>query len=149
MDVPTHVASLIGYADGGAASVLFSFDSPLRRHGFVEITGTEATLAMPDPNGFGGEVRLRPAGSRRVDRDPGRRGRPPGRGLGALDMARALRGGASAPCSPGETGAARAGDAGGHRAVQLAGGSFEPVRTTFPVPEVLPVGWDPHARTLR
>jgi len=30
---------------GAAASLLFSFDSPLRRHGFVEITGTEATVA--------------------------------------------------------------------------------------------------------
>jgi hypothetical protein len=30
----------------------------------------------------------------------------------------------------------------------LAGGTFEPVRTTFPVPSVLPAGWDPHAHTL-
>ena len=71
--VPTYVASLLSYADGGAASVLLSFDSPLRRHGFVEITGTEATLAMPDPNGFDGEVRIR-----RRAAPSGRPSRPPG-----------------------------------------------------------------------
>ena len=59
--VPTHVATLIGYAAGRAASLVLSFDSPLRRHGFVEITGTEATLALPDPNFFDGDVRIRAA----------------------------------------------------------------------------------------
>src|SRR5580693_9591965 len=48
--VPTHVSALIGYEGGRSATIVLSFDSPLRRHGFVEITGTTATLAMPDPN---------------------------------------------------------------------------------------------------
>ena len=74
VEVPTHVAALIGYAAGPAATLLLSFDSPLRRHGFVEITGTEATMALPDPNGFGGDIRVRPAG-----RDDWERSRRPGR----------------------------------------------------------------------
>ena len=66
---------------------LFSFDSPLRRHGFVEITGTEATLALPDPNRFDGEVRIRPTGSDEWTVIPAA-GATAGRGLGVLDMAR-------------------------------------------------------------
>jgi predicted dehydrogenase len=145
VDVPTYVASLLGYAGGAAASVLFSFDSPLRRHGFVEITGTEATLAMPDPNGFGGEVRIRPAGSAEWTVIPAT-GATAGRGIGALDMARAIRTGVPHRAS---------GDLALHvldiletMASSLAGGTFEAVRTTFTVPDVLPAGWDPHTSTL-
>ena len=145
VDVPTYVASLLGYAGGAAASVLFSFDSPLRRHGFVEISGTEATLAMPDPNGFGGEVRIRPAGSAEWTVIPAT-GATAGRGIGALDMARAIRAGVPHRAS---------GDLALHVldtmeavARSIAGGTFEPVPTTFPVPDVLPAGWDPQARTL-
>lgn len=143
--VPTYVATLLNYAAGGAASVLLSFDSPLRRHGFVEITGTEATLAMPDPNGFGGEVRIRRTGSAEWTAIPAT-GATAGRGIGALDLARALRTGEPHRAT---------GDLALHVldtmeaiAGSLSGGTFEPVRTTFPVPDVLPAGWDPQARTL-
>ena len=50
------MAALAEYAGGEAASLLFSWDSPLSRAGFVEITGTEATLALPDPNRFDGDL---------------------------------------------------------------------------------------------
>ena len=120
--------------------MLLSFDSPLRRHGFVEITGTEATLAMPDPNGFGGEVRIRRTGSDEWTVIPAT-GATAGRGIGALDLARALRTGGPHRAS---------GDLALHvldtmeaMASSLAGGTFEPVRTTFPVPDGLPAGWDP------
>ena len=52
VEVPTHVAALIGYAQGPAATLVLSFDSPLRRHGFVEITGTEATLSRAGASGW-------------------------------------------------------------------------------------------------
>jgi predicted dehydrogenase len=145
VDVPTYVASLLSYAGGGAASVLFSFDSPLRRHGFVEITGTEATLAMPDPNRFDGDVRIRRASDDEWTAIPAV-GPAAGRGIGALDMARALRAGVPHRAS---------GDLALHvldiletMASSLAGGTFEPVRTTITVPDVLPAGWDPHTSTL-
>ena len=145
VEVPTHVASLIGYADGGAASVLFSFDSPLRRHGFVEITGTEATLAMPDPNGFGGEVRIRPAGSAEWTVIPAA-GVTAGRGIGALEMARAVRAGVPHRAS-GEL-ALHVLDTMESIARSAESGGFEPVGSTFTVPEILPAGWDPSASTL-
>ena len=88
---PTNVALLLDFADGAFGMSHFSFDSPLARQGFVEITGTEATLVLPDPNTFGGASTLvTPDGEKRelpVDADG------QGRGLGVVDMARAIRGG--------------------------------------------------------
>ena len=75
---------------------MLSFESPLPRHGFVEITGTEATLALPDPNRFDGEIRLRATGADEWQVLP-TSGATDGRGLGVLDMARALRAGRPAP----------------------------------------------------
>ncbi len=145
VEVPTHVAALISYTGGQAASLVLSFDSPLRRHGFVEITGTEATLAMPDPNFFDGEARIRAAGAADWTVIPAS-GATAGRGLGVLDMARGLRGGVPHRAS---------GELALHvletmEAIQrsVTTGSFEPVRTTFAIPAALEPDWDPFARTI-
>jgi predicted dehydrogenase len=145
VEVPTHVAALIGYAGGQAASLVLSFDSPLRRHGFVEITGTEATLALPDPNHFDGEVRVRTADAGDWTAIP-TSGATAGRGLGVLDMARALRSGAPHRAS---------GEIALHvleimEAIErsIRAGTFEPVRTTFTAPAALEADWDPRARTM-
>jgi predicted dehydrogenase len=144
VEVPTHVAALIGYQGGQAATVVLSFDSPLRRQGFVEISGTEATLALPDPNRFDGEIRVRATGSDDWTVIPAA-GATAGRGIGVLDMARALRDGAPHRAS---------GELGLHVldtmeviARSIAAGTFEPVATSFSVPEVLAADWDPQART--
>jgi len=145
VNVPTHISALVSYAQGPAATVVLSFDSPLRRHGFLEITGTEATLALPDPNRFDGETRIRPAGSDGWTSIPAA-GATAGRGLGVLDLARAVRAGVPHR-APGElalhvletmeaiTRSARA-------------GAFEPVRTTFTIPDLLAADWDPQASTM-
>jgi predicted dehydrogenase len=145
VEVPTHVAALIGYRSGQAATLVLSFDSPLRRQGFVEISGTEATLALPDPNRFDGEIRVRATGSDDWSVIPAA-GATAGRGLGVLDMARALRAGAPHRAS---------GELGLHIldtmevvTRSIAAGAFERVRTSFSVPEVLAADWDPQARTL-
>ena len=90
--VPTYVAALYDFASGGVAQATFSFDSPLRRMGVVEIAGTEATLAAPDSNDFTGEILIHRAekGSRRRSSPRARIG---GRGIGVVDMARAIRAG--------------------------------------------------------
>ena len=64
VEVPTFISAVAEYAGGQAASLLFSWDSPLHRMGFLEITGTEATLAVPDPNQFDGDLRVRRADDR-------------------------------------------------------------------------------------
>ncbi|MEZ5202134.1 MAG: hypothetical protein R2742_12865 [Micropruina glycogenica] len=53
---PTLVQAIASFTGGQVAQNLFSFDSPMARMGYVEITGTEGTLLAPDPNLFGGAV---------------------------------------------------------------------------------------------
>ncbi|MBL1111126.1 Gfo/Idh/MocA family oxidoreductase [Streptomyces sp. 110] len=93
--VPTHVSALAQFDNGGVSQSIFSFDSPLTRTGVVEITGTEGTLILPDPNYFAGDVKITRAPSSDGEAEwetvkPV--GIEAGRGLGVLDMARAIRG---------------------------------------------------------
>ncbi len=144
VEVDTHVTALVEYRSGPVATLVLSFDSPLARHGFVEITGTEATLALPDPNTFGGALRLRPAGSDDWTEIPSQ-GATAGRGVGVLDMARSLRSAAPHRASAElaqhvlETMSAieRSADTG---AFTTVGGSFE-------LPAPLPVDWAPQLRS--
>ncbi|MGP9538284.1 Gfo/Idh/MocA family protein [Brachybacterium sp. AOP43-C2-M15] len=90
--VPTQVAALLRFASGQNATVLLSFDSPHSRTGFVEVYGTEGTLALPDPNVFGGDSALTAYRGDSATPVPAS-GATTGRGLGVLEMARALRAG--------------------------------------------------------
>ena len=57
--VPTHVTGNIEFKNGAIATVITSFDvwgSTLPR---IEIYGTRGTLLVPDPNTFGGDVKIR------------------------------------------------------------------------------------------
>src|SRR5699024_8568101 len=83
----------IGFSSGTSAQAVFSFDSPHPRAGFVEIAGSEATIALPDPSQFDGQIRLWRTGASEwetIDTVGG----DYGRGLGVLEMARAIRSGA-------------------------------------------------------
>jgi len=144
VEVLTHFSTLLEYERGPVATLVLSFESPLRRHGFVEITGTEATLALPDPNRFDGELRLLRAGETEWEIVPST-GPADGRGLGVLDLARVLRQGGSLR-APGELGL--------HvletmEAIERSAGSgsFEPVRSGFTLPDALDASWDPRAQT--
>ncbi len=143
--VPTHLSALIGYEDGRSATIVLSFDSPLRRQGFVEITGTTATLAMPDPNRFDGDVRVHELGADSW-RAVAACGAADGRGLGVLDLARGLRSGAPHRAS-GEI-ALHVLDIMSAIERSAASGEFEPIVTTFTRPAALAADWDPHASTI-
>ncbi len=144
VEVPTHVTALLDLASGPGVASTFSFDSPLRRR-MIEITGTEGTLSVPDPNTFEGPVLVR--GPKDEDwRELPVSGPVAGRGLGVLDLARALRSGAPHRASGQlalhvlETMAAIADSA--------ESGEFRDVESSAPIPEALPDGWDPYAGTL-
>ena len=58
VEVPTHVSGLMRFSNGSVAHLLTSFDvweSVLPR---IEIYGTKGSLLVPDPNTFGGPVKL-------------------------------------------------------------------------------------------
>jgi predicted dehydrogenase len=102
IEVPSTVSALFEFEQGGQAQSLYSTDSPLLRHGIVEITGTEGTMVIPDPNTFGGVITItRPLKEAVVPPAPvvqevidvPQEGVLVGRGLGVLDMARSIRAG--------------------------------------------------------
>ena len=141
VEVPTYMSALAQYAGGQAASLLFSWDSPLIRSGFVEITGTEATLAVPDPNRFDGDLRVRRAGDDEWTVIASH-GAAAGRGSGVVDMVRAIRRGQPHRAS---------GEMAQHvlelmTAIErsAATSSFEPVESVFDLPEALAEDWDPY-----
>ena len=88
----TYITAVYDFRAGGITQATFSFDSPLARVGVLEIAGTEATLATPDPNKFSGEIKVIKAGADDWQTVPVA-GVVGGRGIGVVDMARALRGG--------------------------------------------------------
>ena len=101
VEVPTHVAVLAEFESGATATIVLSFESPLRRS-LIEITGSEATLQVPDPNEFSGDIVV----SRPADEEPVTTPTDDvayGRGIGVLDMARAIRAGGR-PRASGELG---------------------------------------------
>jgi predicted dehydrogenase len=62
VEVPTHVTGLMDFASGAIGTIVTSFDTWASELPRIEIYGTEGTLSVPDPNGFGGPVRVRRAG---------------------------------------------------------------------------------------
>ena len=58
VEVNTHTAGTLAFAGGAVATVVMSFDVALHANPCIEIHGTEASLQAPDPNGFGGVVRV-------------------------------------------------------------------------------------------
>jgi predicted dehydrogenase len=102
VETPTHVASVLDFASGPVATLVTSFDvavsagaelNPNYDGGvLLEIQGTTGTLSMPDPNTFGGPVRVRrlgEAGWREIPLTHTHTGNE--RCLGVADLAYALR----------------------------------------------------------
>jgi predicted dehydrogenase len=92
VSVPTHLASVLDFASGPIGTLVTSFDVWAADVPRIEIYGGEGSLSVPDPNTFGGPVRVRRAG------DEAWRELPVtlpytdnSRGLGLADMASALR----------------------------------------------------------
>jgi predicted dehydrogenase len=102
VEAPTHVASILDFASGPVATLVTSFDVAVSAGAalnlydaggaLLEVQGTTGTLSMPDPNTFGGPVRIRRLG------EPGWREIPlthahtgNARGLGVADLAYGLR----------------------------------------------------------
>jgi predicted dehydrogenase len=82
------------FASGAIGTIVTSFDVWAGQHPCIEIYGTEGTMQAPDPNGFGGPVRLRRAREKEWVEAPLAPGYAENsRGIGVADMAYALRSG--------------------------------------------------------
>ena len=93
VETPTHVAGLLDFASGAIGSIITTFDVWHAELPRIEIYGTEGTLSVPDPNCFGGPVRIRRAGMAEWKEVPLAFGYAENsRGIGVADMAAAIRG---------------------------------------------------------
>lgn len=145
VEVPTHVSAMSQFENGQSSHSVFSFESPRQRMGFVEITGTEATISLPDPNHFDGEVRLWRAGDNEWTVIPAT-GPSQGRGMGVLDMARSLR--AGVPHRATGSLAYHVLDTMVSISESMESGTFIDVESSAPASAALPKDWDPTAATL-
>ncbi|MEN3305290.1 MAG: hypothetical protein V7603_1492 [Micromonosporaceae bacterium] len=146
VEVPTHVTALFEFAGGASGSAQFSFDTPVDQHGPLVICGTEGMIEAPDPNSYDGIVRYRRTGDGDWTVAPPAEPRPVGRGVGVLELARAIRSGAPHRAS---------GEFALHvvdvmQAVTESARSrrFSDVTSRFSAPRPLPADWDPYAATL-
>ena len=92
VEVPTYITGLMQFASGAAGTIITTFDVYAAQLPVIEIYGAEGTLSVPDPNTFGGPVRLyRPERGEFLE-FPLTFGYPENsRGLGLADMAKALQ----------------------------------------------------------
>lgn len=90
VETPTHLVGVLDFADGAIGQITTSFDVygiPLPN---IVIYGTEGTLIVPDPNGFGGEVKLIKPGQPEQIVPLTHGFAENARGVGVLDMAQAI-----------------------------------------------------------
>jgi predicted dehydrogenase len=92
VSIPTHISGVIDFASGVIGNITTSFDAfggtslpP------IEIYGSEGTLLVPDPNTFGGPVKIRKRDENEFKEVPLAYGHAQNsRGLGVADMAEAI-----------------------------------------------------------
>ncbi|MCJ7551179.1 MAG: Gfo/Idh/MocA family oxidoreductase [Anaerolineae bacterium] len=100
VETPTHIASTLQFESGAIGTIITSFDVWAADLPRIEIYGTEGSLSVPDPNGFGGPVRVRRAGATEWQEVPLTHGYAENsRGIGVADLANALQSGRSARAS--------------------------------------------------
>jgi len=92
VEAPTHIASVLDFGSGPIATLVTSFDVWDQYLPSIDIYGAGGTLGVPDPNTFGGPVRLRDASA-----ETGREvaitysHTENSRGIGVADLAYAIR----------------------------------------------------------
>jgi predicted dehydrogenase len=92
VETPTHIAGTMEFENGVIATVVMSFDVRAHRLPPIELYGTEGTLGVPDPNGFGGPVLIRQGWAAEWSEAPLVNGYTrQSRGLGLAEMVRAIQ----------------------------------------------------------
>ena len=143
--VPTHVSSLVQFESGQTAQCMFSFDSAMPRT-LLEINGTKATMVLPDPNTFAGDVQIRLPGRDEETQTVESTTELSSRGTGVLEMARALR--AGRPHRAQGALAFHVLDIMVSISEAVDTGEWTSVDSTVEVAETLPEDWDPRGATL-
>ncbi|MCJ7839519.1 Gfo/Idh/MocA family oxidoreductase [Lederbergia sp. NSJ-179] len=94
VEVPTHITGVLDFDNGAIGTIITSFDVGGSTLPNIEIYGSTGTIIVPDPNTFGGPVRLKKHGSQEWEEIPlTHRFTENSRGIGVVDMAYSLRNG--------------------------------------------------------
>ncbi|MDA1044289.1 MAG: Gfo/Idh/MocA family oxidoreductase [Verrucomicrobia bacterium] len=91
VEVATHLSSSLQFHTGAIGTMIMSFDVWKHSLPNIEIHGTEGSLSVPDPNGFGGDVRLSRGGGEWKTVPHAFANADNARGIGVLDMAVGIR----------------------------------------------------------
>lgn len=100
VEVPTHLSGTLEFENGAVITVVTSFDVWKHSNHCIEIHGETGSIQVPDPNCFGGPVRLFKAGDedwKDVELSHGYNENM--RSIGAADMAAAIDAGRLNRCS--------------------------------------------------
>ena len=99
VEVPTHVSGTLEFVTGALVTLVMSFDVHHHTNHPIELHGERGSLQVPDPNTFGGPVRLRAAGKNDwQDQELVNAYTDNMRGIGAADSAFALQTGRKPRC---------------------------------------------------
>lgn len=91
VEVPTHYSGTLIFANGAVITMCTSFDVFRHGHSPLELYGSEGSLQAPDPNTFGGPVKLFRAGNDSwQDCVLTHKYKENTRGIGVADMAHAI-----------------------------------------------------------
>ncbi len=92
VETPTHLAGVMDFANGVVGTIITSFDVVAHHLPNIEIHGTEGSLQVPDPNCYGGPVRVFRRGMKEWQDVPLTHGYAENsRGIGVADMALAIQ----------------------------------------------------------
>ena len=92
VEVNTHVVGTVQYVSGAIGTLFTTFDVHYPGQARFEVYGSEGTLYVPDPNTFGGPVKLYRPEDGEIREIPLCFGyKENSRGLGLADMARSIR----------------------------------------------------------
>lgn len=103
VDVPTHIMGIMEFGCGAPVSIVTSFDVYEQFDRCIEIYGTEGTMIVPDPNGFGGPIRILKPGKGFEEYPVPKAYDSNSRALGLADTARAIANHREARCDCSQT----------------------------------------------
>ncbi|MBI5707376.1 MAG: Gfo/Idh/MocA family oxidoreductase [Armatimonadetes bacterium] len=91
VETPTHIVGLLSFQNGAVGQITTSFDVQRTTLPCIEVYGSEGSILVPDPNGFGGPVKLFRKGESDWHEVPLTHGfAKNSRGLGLLDLVCAI-----------------------------------------------------------
>ncbi len=99
VEVPTHYSGSLVFENGAVINMVMSFDVAAHTHSPIELYGTEGSMAVPDPNTFGGPVSVFRKGQGWKEVPLLYDYAENSRGIGAADIAHAVAAGRAHRCN--------------------------------------------------